>query len=75
MLSDQQIDHFETFGFLFLPRLFPPAEIAEIRLAADALVEAKSAAAVRTRANTSMSRPSSNRAEISPASSKTTAST
>ena len=37
MLSDQQIDHFETFGFLFLPRLFPPAEIAEIRLAADAL--------------------------------------
>ena len=38
MLTDQQIDHFETFGFLFLPRLFPPAEIAEIRLAADALV-------------------------------------
>ena len=37
MLTDQQIDHFETFGFLFLPRLFPPAEIAEIRLAADAL--------------------------------------
>lgn len=37
MLSDQQIDHFETFGFLLLPGLFPAAEIEEIRGAADAL--------------------------------------
>ena len=74
MLSDQQIDHFETFGFLFLPRLFPPAEIAEIRLAADALWRDERGGGP-DQGNTSMSRPSSNRAEISPASSKMTAST
>ena len=37
MLSDQQIAHFETFGFLLLPRLFSSEEIDEIRSAADAL--------------------------------------
>ncbi len=37
MLSDQQIDHFETFGFLLLPQLFSSAEIDEIRRSADEL--------------------------------------
>ena len=37
MLSDQQNDHFETFGFILLPGLFSSSEIAEIRRAADAL--------------------------------------
>ena len=37
MISAQQIAHFGTFGFLLLRRLFSPAEIWEIRRAADAL--------------------------------------
>ncbi len=37
MLSDQEIRHFETFGFICLRRLFAPEEIAEIRDAADRL--------------------------------------
>ncbi len=37
MLSDHQIDHFRTFGFLLLPQLFSADEIGEIRRAADEL--------------------------------------
>ena len=37
MLTTQQVAHFETFGFLFLPQLFSTDEIAEIRRKADAL--------------------------------------
>ena len=37
MLSDQQIDHFRTFGFLLLRQLFTADEIGEIRRAADEL--------------------------------------
>ena len=37
MLSEQQIDHFRTFGFLLLPQLFTADEIGEIRRAADEL--------------------------------------
>ena len=38
MLNAQQLDHFETFGFLLLRQLFPPAEIAAIQRAADDLL-------------------------------------
>ena len=37
MLSEQQIDHFRTFGFLLLPQLFTAGETDEIRRAADEL--------------------------------------
>ena len=30
MLTDQQVLHFKTFGFIALPGLFPPDEMAEI---------------------------------------------
>ncbi len=35
MLSPQEIAHFETFGYLFLPQLFPAAEMEEIRKTAE----------------------------------------
>jgi hypothetical protein len=30
MLTDEQVAHFQTFGFIALPQLFSPDEMAEI---------------------------------------------
>ena len=37
MLSDGQVAHFESFGFLFIPQLFSAEETAEITATADNL--------------------------------------